>query len=283
MELEARPTILKFQFENTLQDPAFGLQECWYDTKIFSPDCLAFGIVAVIPGRRLDSHPYVARPVTPLDRTAFQDMRRSLVERQHIWSAMDSLRAGPDAILLPGGYPKDEATQGKLSQLKNQEDDIESHLCSAYQRVVQTSVFRQIQTTPLLLIDAADPHAPKSFVLYKSEVWSCLKGFRGSQWASIIRSQIVPRGSDPIYVNSLINFSIPHVTQDRTAREKIPPTVRDQVWRRDRGQCSRCGSRERLEYDHIIPISKGGSSTARNVELLCESCNRQKGSSVVLF
>jgi 5-methylcytosine-specific restriction endonuclease McrA len=41
-----------------------------------------------------------------------------------------------------------------------------------------------------------------------------------------------------------------------------------------------CGSRERLEYDHIIPVSKGGSNTARNIELRCESCNRRKGAKV---
>ncbi len=41
-----------------------------------------------------------------------------------------------------------------------------------------------------------------------------------------------------------------------------------------------CSSRERLEYDHIIPIAKGGSNTARNLQLLCELCNRKKGSSI---
>lgn len=63
-------------------------------------------------------------------------------------------------------------------------------------------------------------------------------------------------------------------------RPKIPERVRIEVWRRDDGKCAKCGSRERLEYDHIIPISKGGSNTARNIELLCEKCNRSKGAKI---
>jgi len=63
-------------------------------------------------------------------------------------------------------------------------------------------------------------------------------------------------------------------------RERIDEEVRDQVWRRDSGRCARCGSRERLEFDHIVPLSSGGGSTARNVELLCEACNRAKGAHV---
>ncbi|NQV17994.1 MAG: tetratricopeptide repeat protein [Armatimonadetes bacterium] len=63
---------------------------------------------------------------------------------------------------------------------------------------------------------------------------------------------------------------------DLRKREKLPSYIRREVWRRDGGKCVNCGSRENLEYDHIIPFSKGGSNTVRNIELLCEKCNREK-------
>jgi HNH endonuclease len=63
-------------------------------------------------------------------------------------------------------------------------------------------------------------------------------------------------------------------------REAVPERVRHEVWRRDRGSCVECGSRARLEFDHIIPVSRGGSNTARNIELRCEPCNRRKGARI---
>lgn len=70
------------------------------------------------------------------------------------------------------------------------------------------------------------------------------------------------------------------VRTSASGREPIPARVRDEVWRRDGGRCVDCASRERLEYDHIIPIAKGGSNTARNIELRCETCNRKKGARI---
>ena len=63
-------------------------------------------------------------------------------------------------------------------------------------------------------------------------------------------------------------------------REPIPEDVRIAVWRRDQGKCVQCDSNESLEYDHIIPVSKGGSDTVRNIQLLCETCNRKKSDSI---
>jgi hypothetical protein len=44
-------------------------------------------------------------------------------------------------------------------------------------------------------------------------------------------------------------------------RTQIPEAVRHEVWRRDQGKCVECGSVENLEYDHLVPFSKGGSNT----------------------
>jgi 5-methylcytosine-specific restriction endonuclease McrA len=63
-------------------------------------------------------------------------------------------------------------------------------------------------------------------------------------------------------------------------RKAIPSHVRIEVWRRDDGKCVACGSRKNLEFDHIIPVSKGGSNTARNIELLCETHNREKSAAI---
>jgi hypothetical protein len=63
-------------------------------------------------------------------------------------------------------------------------------------------------------------------------------------------------------------------------REPLSDAVKAFVWQRDGGRCVGCGARERLEFDHVIPLALGGSNTARNLQLLCESCNRRKGVSV---
>lgn len=75
-------------------------------------------------------------------------------------------------------------------------------------------------------------------------------------------------------------FTVAEEEEKKGKRLAIPEEVRIAVWRRDSGKCVRCDSRENLEYDHIIPISKGGNNTARNIELLCERCNREKSNNI---
>ena len=61
---------------------------------------------------------------------------------------------------------------------------------------------------------------------------------------------------------------------------RIPERVRTYVWRRDMGRCAVCGATEELEFDHIIPRSKGGASTVGNVQVICSKCNEKKSAQV---
>jgi hypothetical protein len=60
----------------------------------------------------------------------------------------------------------------------------------------------------------------------------------------------------------------------------IPAEVRDEVHARDGGRCTyvgadgvRCGSRHRLQIDHVTPVGKGGLTTSENLRLLCAAHN----------
>lgn len=63
-------------------------------------------------------------------------------------------------------------------------------------------------------------------------------------------------------------------------RLPIPNYVKNAVWQRDKECCSYCKSNINLEFDHIIPISKGGSNTIQNLQLLCRVCNRRKSNKI---
>ena len=94
------------------------------------------------------------------------------------------------------------------------------------------------------------------------------------------------RNGQPLYrgitffTNSNYEPFIVEETNSYETTRRIPQQVMDKVWNRDNGRCVSCGSNQKLEFDHIIPFSKGGSNTYRNIQLLCESCNRQKSNKI---
>jgi 5-methylcytosine-specific restriction endonuclease McrA len=55
-----------------------------------------------------------------------------------------------------------------------------------------------------------------------------------------------------------------------------PAFTRFNVFLRDRFTCQYCGSRDDLTFDHLIPRSKGGTTTWENVVAACSSCNLLK-------
>jgi 5-methylcytosine-specific restriction endonuclease McrA len=68
----------------------------------------------------------------------------------------------------------------------------------------------------------------------------------------------------------------PKLFHEGYERHSIPSELRKIVYKRDGGKCKRCGSDQDIHYDHIIPVSKGGSTSENNLELLCQTCNLSK-------
>jgi 5-methylcytosine-specific restriction endonuclease McrA len=67
--------------------------------------------------------------------------------------------------------------------------------------------------------------------------------------------------------------------EDRLERRSrsIPQPVKIAVVTREGGKCRRCGSTQDLQYDRIVPNSRGGSSTdVNNIQLLCGKCSSLK-------
>jgi len=77
-------------------------------------------------------------------------------------------------------------------------------------------------------------------------------------------------------------YEVPSVTRTKTF-VNIPYVnvnlSRENVFKRDRYTCVYCGENRRklLTVDHIIPKSKGGTNSWKNLVCCCHSCNNEKG------
>ena len=60
----------------------------------------------------------------------------------------------------------------------------------------------------------------------------------------------------------------------------IPKVLKYQVWQRDKGACTNCGSQRNIQYDHIHPVALGGSTTLKNLRLRCFHCNQRSSTKI---
>jgi 5-methylcytosine-specific restriction endonuclease McrA len=76
--------------------------------------------------------------------------------------------------------------------------------------------------------------------------------------------------SRPVVIRLITYVRVPRDTH----RRKI---TRRAVFARDGWTCQYCGSRSNLTVDHVVPKSKGGTSSWENIVASCAPCNRRKG------
>ncbi|MEU4321179.1 TerD family protein [Nocardia fluminea] len=91
--------------------------------------------------------------------------------------------------------------------------------------------------------------------------------------------------ADPDYVAAALEGALRVskrlvLTPGQLDSRSIPQDVKAQVWQRDGGACVECGDGHYLEFDHIIPLSRGGATSVMNLQILCRACNRAKGARI---
>src|SRR5262249_54755179 len=108
-------------------------------------------------------------------------------------------------------------------------------------------------------------------------------------------SHRIPPGDLESVLDYMVNTTLRHLERRKfgatshprssqpssTNPRQSPAAVRRAVEERDQGQCTflsetgrRCSSRGRLEFDHIVPVARGGQATVDNLRLRCRTHNQ---------
>jgi hypothetical protein len=69
----------------------------------------------------------------------------------------------------------------------------------------------------------------------------------------------------------------------RRSGRTIPRDIMLKVVRRDGQICQQCHLNvpdTNIEFDHLIPVSRGGPTSVDNLRILCKECNRKKSNSL---
>ena len=101
--------------------------------------------------------------------------------------------------------------------------------------------------------------------------------YNWTDWA-----QLRPSDDEPFIQSVTFRMRIPEVIT-LTHYDRVPTNVvtfsRRNIYKRDRYTCQYCGVQpgsEELTIDHVLPRSRGGTSTWENCVLACLQCNKRK-------
>ena len=82
-----------------------------------------------------------------------------------------------------------------------------------------------------------------------------------------------PQRRNPAGVYSYQQTTMRGYTQKKY--KEFTTTQKQACYNKQHGKCANCGQ-PGTQYDHIIPLSQGGTSTPNNIQLLCTPCHHNK-------
>jgi hypothetical protein len=142
-----------------------------------------------------------------------------------------------------------------------------AHGLAGFWRVIRTQ-----QDTPVLVL--FDEVQGRAWWLFRGVCYYEDEGLSAVEVKALVQERESQRRRRLQRAVALMQQAEP--VSEAPVRDVLPGALKRFVWQRDGGRCVACGARERLEFDHIIPVSLGGATSARNVQLLCQDCNRRK-------
>ena len=83
--------------------------------------------------------------------------------------------------------------------------------------------------------------------------------------------EVVRSPSTEIHIPSVV------VLKDYVHPQKRVAFTRFNLFLRDEFRCQYCGARGELTFDHVVPRSRGGTTSWENVVAACAKCNLRKG------
>lgn len=126
----------------------------------------------------------------------------------------------------------------------------------------------------------------------EQEVWDAINELMYNQpddWEYLseldpedINCRIFGHGCPVFFLQSVAS----ETKEPRREGRYIPRQVMLKVVRRDNHVCQACNKYvpdDQIEFDHVIPHSKGGPTSVENLKLLCRDCNRKKSNSIEGF
>lgn len=82
---------------------------------------------------------------------------------------------------------------------------------------------------------------------------------------------------DPHYKEKASEIPAPDGHSNQIKAVGVTRSQRERILERDNYSCQHCGAKSHLSIDHILPVSRGGTSEDENLQVLCMSCNTSKG------
>lgn len=130
---------------------------------------------------------------------------------------------------------------------------------------------QQAASGPVLVFDRGD----RRWWLVRGEFWWENQALSAREVDALVheRTQRRQRRID----NATMIHAADRDPSAKQRRYSVTGEMRRAVYERDRGRCVTCGSPNDLEYDHVLPVAKGGATSVDNLQLLCRPCNRRKG------